>query len=191
MTQSYRAAATALWGEAGAFAHDAYGRARRLYPELPAELPIVIGITAYGHCTALTRSGWRYGPRITIASNLFARGRNRVEDTVIHEMLHAWLHVTDQDPQHDNPNWYQAVSRLSPQVLGHDLDVHHMPAGRRRKSVRVPNPRHGEEGQPKTVVRKVPIRDPAGRLHARVAGWPHTFRPPGWDRGQPIDCPTY
>lgn len=84
----YRRAAVALWGEAGAVAHD-----------LPALAPAAaraarraahrLGITAYGHCVGLTRVDWTDGPRITIASSLFAEGRARVADTMIHEMLHA------------------------------------------------------------------------------------------------------
>jgi hypothetical protein len=66
-----------LWGEAGAYAHDVYAAHRPLFPELPEQLPIVIGITAYGHCLGLTR-GSKSGPRITLAFNLFATGRRRV-----------------------------------------------------------------------------------------------------------------
>jgi hypothetical protein len=49
-TTRYRGAAQVLWGEAGTYCHDSYQRQRHLFPELPDELPIVIGITAYGKC---------------------------------------------------------------------------------------------------------------------------------------------
>jgi hypothetical protein len=107
-----------------------------------------------------------------------------VEDTVIHEMGHAWLYLTGQETAHDSDAWYAMVRRLSPAVLGHELDARR---GAARKSVRVPNPRFGEDGQPKTVVRKVPVNDAIA--HADVARWP--VRPEAFDPGQPIDCPTY
>lgn len=180
-TTTYRDAATLLWGDAGAYAHDAYTRWRPLFPELPDELPIVIGITAYGHCVALTRTGWQRGPRISIASNLFKIGPRRVDDAMVHEMLHAWLAVTGQSTAHDSEAWYAAVRRLSPAVLGHPLDVRR---GAHRKSVRVKL-----DGGSVSVIRK--IRNPDAVPHASVAGWPHPFRPEGYDRGEPIDCPTY
>src|SRR4051812_15414667 len=71
---SYRDAAVALWDEAGGYCHDAYDRLHPLYPELPEAVPIVIGITAYGHCIGLTRADWSSRPRITIASNQFQEG---------------------------------------------------------------------------------------------------------------------
>jgi hypothetical protein len=37
-------------GKVGAYAYDAYDRMRgELLPDLPARLPVVIGLTAYGH----------------------------------------------------------------------------------------------------------------------------------------------
>jgi len=182
----YRDAATALWGDAGAFAHDAYGRNRHLYPELPEQLPIVIGITAYGACRGLTRIGGSHGPRISLFSAEFAKGRRIVEDILIHEMLHAWLTITGQDISHDSDAWYTAIRRLSPAVLGRDLDVRR---GVTRRSVRVPNPRFGEDGQPKTLVRKAPVE--GATPHGDIARWPQPFRPTDFDPGPPIDCPTY
>ena len=186
-TTSYRDAATALWGEAGAYVHDAYNRWLPRFPELPDELPIVIGITAYGRCIGLTRAGWQHGPRITIASNLFKAGRRAVDDTMVHEMLHAWLYVTGQSApahksDHDTEAWYAAIRRLSPAVLGHDLDVRR---GAARKSVRVKL----DDGS--SVVRKVANPDYTGPTHDMVARWPHPFRPEDYDCGEPIDCPTY
>jgi hypothetical protein len=186
-TMRYKDAAVALWGEAGAFAHDCYARNRGLYPELPDELPIVIGIAAYGHCVGLTRAVWPGGPRISLASQRFAEGRNLVEDTMIHEMLHAWLHITGQDIGHDSAGWYTAVNRLSAAVLGRELNA---VRGAQRKSVRVPNPRWRPIGtEPRTVVRKVRVQVEVP--HRDVAGWPYALRPADWSPGEPIDCPTY
>ncbi len=183
---SYRDAAVTLWGEAGAYAHDVYARFRaQHFPELPDQVPIVIGITAYGHCIGLTRSGWQHGPRITIASNQFKTGRHAVDDVLVHEMLHAWLAATEQDTDHDTESWYAAVRRLSPAVLGCELDVRR---GSGRRSVRVPNPDAGEGG-PATVVRKVAV--PGAVVHGDVARWPGPFRPDDHDPGPPIECPSY
>ncbi|MPZ64542.1 MAG: hypothetical protein GEU83_03155 [Pseudonocardiaceae bacterium] len=184
---SYRDAAAALWGEAGMYAHDGYACFRaEHFAELPEQLPIVIGITAYGRCLGLTRAGWEHGPRITLASNLFRAGRGHVDDTLLHEMLHAWLHETGQDTGHDSEAWYAAVRRLSPAVLGHELDARR---GAGRRSVRVPNPNAGQEGQPATVVRKVAVTEMV--QHSDVARWPSPFRPTDHDFGAPINCPTY
>lgn len=184
----YRAGAVAHWGEAGAYAHDTYTRLRVAYfPELPAQIPIVIGLTAWGACRGQTRGGWEHGPRITLHSTMtFGRGRRHVDDTLLHEQLHAWLHVTGRDPSHDSADWYAAVRRLSPAVLGHELDIRR---GGDRKSVRVPNPAY-EPGvdDRKTLVRKV--RAAGSVAHGRVARWPAAFRPDDYDWGEPIPCPT-
>jgi hypothetical protein len=193
----YREAAVALWGDAGAYAHDTYGRLRPwLYPELPESLPIVIGIQAYGHCLALTGPRWHAGPRISIASNLFPAGREHVTDVLTHEMLHAWLHVTGRQLAHESADWYAAVRRLSPAVLGRELDVEYRPPGKRRRSVRVPNPAYDpadeNSQEPKTVVRKEPVPpDDAEHEHGLVARWPGSYRPDGYDYGVPIECPIY
>ncbi len=178
---TYRDAAIKLWGPAGQHAHDTYQRLLPLYPGLPGELPIVIGITAYGNCKAITRCGWEFGPRITLHSGVhgYGTGRRMVEDTIAHEMLHAWLFVTGKDVGHNSDDWYDAVNQLSPAVLGHDLGAKR---GADKKSVRVTI-----DG--KSTVRKVKVDDAIA--HADVAGWPWTFRPAGYDAGKPIPVPTY
>lgn len=190
---AYRDAAVVLWGEAGAFVHDSYARHReRIFPELPADPAIVIGITAYGHCIGLTRGDWNAGPRITIASNTFKVGHRHVDDVMVHEMLHAWLTVTGRRTEHDSDDWYAMIRKLSPTVLGHDLDIRR---GAQRKSVREPNPNHGQvrpdgtRDARKTIVRKVPI--PGAVAHADIARWPYPFRPADYDQGRVIDCPSY
>lgn len=197
---SYRDAAVKFWGAAGAYAYDAYTRIRpALYPELPERLPIVIGITAYGHCLGLTRGGWEHGPRITLPPEIFRGttaatatrnvpgGARQVDDVLTHEMLHAWLIVTGRQHGHDSGDWYKAVRRLSPAVLGRELAARR---GGDRKSVRVPNPAYQPGGgAPKTLVRKEPVKTAV--QHADVARWPQAFRPETYDWGQPIDCLSY
>lgn len=188
MTVSYRDAAEALWGQAGAYAHDAYARLRAgLYPELPIQVPIVIGITAYGHCDGLTRTSWQHGPRISLFSSAFGRGHRYLDDLLTHEMLHAWLAVTLRAVRHDSADWYVAVRRLSPAVLGRAIDARR---GAARRSVRIPNPdwRPGSAA-PRTLVRKQAV--PGAVPHADVATWPQSFRPDGYEWGTPIDCPPY
>lgn len=189
MKTTYREAATVLWGEAGALVHDEYTRLLPHYPGLPDQLPIVIGITAYGHVIGLCRyMTWEYGPRITIASWQFSKGRRQVADIMAHEMLHARLHLEGLDTEHDSHSWYDEVRRLSPVVLGRELDARR---GADRKSVRVPNP-EWQEGTdvPKTIVRKERVHDAV--QHGDVARWPHSFRPEGYyDGGEPIPCPSY
>lgn len=198
-TVSYPDCAIRYWGEAGAVAYRAYDRIRAaLYPELPAELPIVIGLTPYGACLGMTRGRWEHGPRITLPPEIFtgtvsegARrtvrgGARQVDDVLVHEMLHAWLVVTGRDMRHDSDDWYEAVRRLSPAVLGHGLEVRR---GAARKSVRVPNPAYVPGGtMPKTVVRKERAADAIA--HDLVARWPQAFRPEDYDWGTPIPCPT-
>lgn len=189
MTVSYRDAAVALWGDAGAYAHDAYSQLRAShFPELPASLPIVIGITAYGACRGKTDSGWDRRPRITLASREFiAVGLRAVDDVLTHEMLHAWLTVTGcHDGDSHGRAWYEQVRRLSPAVLGHELAVRH---GQDRKSVRVPNPDYEPgNGRPRTLVRKVRVDD----THGQVARWPGSFRPVEYDWGPLMpECPSY
>jgi hypothetical protein len=176
---TYRDAAIKLWGDAGRHAHDTYQHLLPLYPGLPDELPIVIGITAYGHCKAITRCGWDFGPRITLHSGVYgyAAGRRLVEDTIAHEMLHAWLFLTGKEVGHNTNDWYDGVNRLSPAILGHDLGAKR---GADKKSVRL-------EGL--KTPRKVKVEDAI--QHADVARWPHPFRPAGYDVGLPIPVPSY
>lgn len=190
MSVSYRAAAEALWGEAGLLAHDAYDRVRRdvFDGDLPGQIPIVIGITAYGHCDGLTRSGWSHGPRISLSSSAFGRGQRWVVDLVTHEMLHVWLGLSELQTKHAGADWYEHVRRLSPAVLGHEVDARR---GAGRRSVRVPNPDWEEGGDlPKTVVRKERVDGVI--QHADVARWPHAFRPENYySHDAPVGCPTY
>lgn len=80
------AAGEALWGEAGRHVYATYRRLRaELFPQLPEELPIVIGLTAYGHCLGLTRYPWEHGARVTLAPLIFAQGRGMVDDILLHE----------------------------------------------------------------------------------------------------------
>lgn len=180
------AAGEALWGEGGRYAYASYRRLRDLhFPALPDELPIVIGLTAYGHCLGVTRSPWTNGARITLAPLVFRQGWRIVDDVLVHEMLHASLVAEGRDPKHAGADWYAEVARLSPAVLGHALGVQRP----QRRSVRIPDPAYGPDDRRKTVVRKV--SDDDERIHAAIARWPVPFRPADYDFGEPIKLPTY
>lgn len=180
------AAGEALWGEAGAYVYASYRRLRLAhFPALPDELPIVIGLTAYGHCLGLTRTPWEHGARITLAPLLFRQGRRMVDDVLVHEMVHVDLVMGRQDPRHESDAWYAAVRRLSPVVLGHPLEGE--PDA--RKSVRIPNPNYGEQDQRRTVVRKIVV--PGAFSHGEISRWPTPFRPADYDFGDPLPVATY
>lgn len=178
-------AAAVLWGPAGEYLYATYGRLRNeLFPELPASLPMVIGLTAYGRCVGLTRS-WPTGARISVAPNVFAQGEHMVDDVVVHEMLHVSLLTRGDDHKHAGDPWYAEIRRLSPAVLGRDLDIERP----RRHSVRVPNPAYGPTDPRRTVVRKA--AQDSGGVHAAAARWPVAFRPAGYDFGPPITVASY
>lgn len=179
----YLQAAAVLWGEAGRYAVTEYQRLNSaLFDGALPPLPVVIGLTAYGKCLGATRDHgeWDAGhlPRISLAPEIFrgsrrmTGGRNVVTDVVLHEMLHAHLMLAGRDHKHNGRPWCQAISRLSPLLLGCDI-----------KAVPV-NPRRVDG----TVVR----RPREGHLDRKtLAGWPGTLRGPDWDRGEPIPVDTY
>lgn len=184
-TASLAHAGAALWGPGGAYLYAAYERLQsRLFPELPPELPMVIGLTAYGHCIGLTRS-WPSGARISVAPKVFAEGARMVDDVLVHEMLHVSLMQTGLDHKHAGEPWYSEVRRLSPKVLGRELDV----TRPKRRSVRVPNPAYGPSDGRRTLVRKV--SDDSAGLHAAMARWPMPFRPARYYIGPAIAVATY
>ncbi|MDQ6796480.1 MAG: hypothetical protein M3011_00405 [Actinomycetota bacterium] len=178
-------AATRLWGPAGGYLYAAYDRLReQVFPDLPAELPMVIGLTAYGHCIGLTRS-WPSGARISVAPKVFAEGERMVDDVLVHEMLHVSLIGAGKDPKHAGDSWYAEIRRLSPAVLGRELDVDRP----KRRSVRIPNPSYGPDDRRRTLVRKV--SQGSEGVHAAMARWPTPFRPAGYDFGPPIATASY
>jgi len=113
---------------------------------------MVIGITAYGHCIALTRGYDR--PRISIASTLFRDGTVAVSATILHEMIHAKLVLEGKDSAHNGQPWCDEITRLSPSVLGRA--IHAKPVRPRRV-----------DGKPKRVV------EPGHLSRKELARWPH------------------
>jgi hypothetical protein len=143
----YRRAAEVLWGEAGAWAVDEYQRHNLAYfgGELPP-VPIVIGLTAYGHCLGITRHEGEWSgevPRITLQSPVFAKGTLWVSDIIIHEMVHAKLMLAQENVRHNARPWCAEIERLSPLVLGRSIKA--APVNPRRiggKNVRLEHEGH-------------------------------------------------
>ena len=139
----YRQAAAWLWGEAGEYAADESARLNREFfaGSIPP-LPIVIGLTAYGRCIGLTRVHV-IPPRITLASELFngslrtQGGPLMVSDTLIHEMLHAFLMLRGENFDHNQAPWCRMITELSPELAGGEILA--APVG----TMRVPNPGQG------------------------------------------------
>lgn len=184
----YRQAAIWLWGAAGEYAADESARVNREYfaGSVPP-LPVVIGITAYGHCLGLTRGRRRAIPRISLASRAFNHGGPRtVFDLILHEVLHAFLMLRGEDPAHNAAPWCAMITELTPAVIT-GAEILAAPVG----TTRVPNPARERDPQaPKTrVVRRA--RD--GHLtQDQLARWPHSVRPEGYyDGQQPIPVDTY
>ena len=186
----YRQAAVWLWGQAGEFAAGEFAALNREHfaGSVPP-LPIVIGITAYGHCIALTRG--HSTPRISLASELFnGSGRLRggplmVSDTLIHEMLHAFLMLRGENPAHNAAPWCRMITDLTPGLAGREVQAE------RVGTMRVPNPdREIDPAAPKTkVVRRA---RPGYLTQDQLARWPHSVRPEDYYLTQkPIPVDTY
>lgn len=185
----YRQAAIWLWGAAGEFAADEFARINREhFAGSITPLPIVIGIAAYGHCIGLTRG--HSTPRISLASEVF-NGSHRTpggpltaSDTLMHEMVHAFLMLRGETPSHNFAPWCRMITELS-RDLGYEIQAE--PVG----TMRVPNPdRDTNPDAPKTkVIRKA--KD--GHLgQDQLARWPHSIRPGGhYDHQKPIPVDTY
>jgi hypothetical protein len=172
----YRRAAGVLWGQAGEFCVDEFERLNDwLFDgELPP-LPIVIGITAYGKCIGLTRGAGNWDgevPRITIASNLFAQGANWVTETMLHEMVHVKLILTNQIPEHNAMPWCAEITRLTQLAYGTKINA--------------------EPVNPRRVNGKVVRQRRDGFLaRAELARWPHCLHDESWNPGEPISVETY
>jgi hypothetical protein len=172
----YRRAASVLWGEGGEYCVDEFERLNRdHFAGVLPPLPIVIGITAYGKCIGLTRGGGSWDeslPRITIASNQFRVGSQKVTEILLHEMIHAKLMLAKQNPDHNDKPWCSEIMRLSREVFGKEILADPV------------NPRR-VDGK---VVRKA--RD--GYLtRDEIAKWPDCLRDESWEPGRRIRLEFY
>jgi hypothetical protein len=175
--EDYLQAARLIWGPAGEFIVTEFARLNDLHfsGELPP-LPMVIGITAYGHAWGLCRyepvSAGRV-PRITIASNLFGLGANIVSDTILHELVHAKLDLEGKNPAHNGTPWCQEITRLTPALIGQEIKA--APVKQRRVD-------NGKRTR----------RAPDGFLERKqLARWPHSVRPADFDAGDVLYVDSY
>jgi hypothetical protein len=153
------------WGEVGGRVAQAWADfnnvyfGRRLKP-----LPIFLTpATPYGKRVAWTCCG---GPVTHIALCAPKRGTVLVadRDTLLHEMIHQFLHEAGEDTKHAGEPWCREVMRLHKQITGKEIwagkyTVMKKRVGGRRVSVRVNLPRPGT-GEP-----SIP--------QAEIARWPH------------------
>lgn len=185
--REYQSAAALLWGPAGEFAVDEFGRLNREHfaGSVPP-LPIVIGLTAFGRCIGLTRYGldWLKSPRISLAPGIFD-STLRVSDVLVHELAHAALMLRGEDPGHNGASWCRLITELSPDVLGREITA--APVGTRR----VPNQaRETDPKAPRTIV--IRRAEPGALSRAELATWPQALRPGGYyEGGVRIAVPTY
>ena len=191
--EEYARAARLLWGDAGTYAAAEFRHLNDRYfrGELPP-LPIVINLTAYGHCIGLTRpTAWLAHPRITVSTEAFngsrrmPGGRRMVTDVLVHEMVHAWLILRGENPKHNDDPWCKTIGELSLAVLGHEINA------RPVRPRRVPNPdREADPKAPKTIVVRRP--EPGAMSQGDLARWPTPQRPDGFYQGdERILVPTY
>lgn len=171
----YRLAALTLWGETGAWFVDEFQRHNERYfaGGLPP-LPIVFGLSAYGHCLGVTRFEGEWGPlpRITLSTSYGPLGQNVASDLLLHEMIHARLILAGEDTRHNADPWCREIMRITPLLR--------LPAIR---AARVRTRR----------VNKVPQqRELPGHLsRAQLARWPHSIRPSDYPPGERVLITTY
>jgi len=188
----YARAASLLWGPAGELAAAEFARLNReLFAGSIPPVPVMIGLTAFGHCIGLTRTAdWLAAPRITLAPELFngnhrTRGGPRmVADVLVHEMVHAALRFRGEDSAHNAAPWCRLITELSPGLAGREISA------RPVRTRRIPNPaRESDPAAPKTKVARV--ADPGCMPQKALARWPHSIRPDDWYAGDaPIRVPT-
>jgi hypothetical protein len=156
-------------------------------------MPVIIGLAAYGRCLGITRKveDWLDSPRITLMPEVF-NGNHRTQggprtlaDVLLHEMIHASLMFSGENPHHNGEPWCQAITRLSPAVLGREITAR--PVMPRR----VPNPERDHDPKaPKSKVVRKP--EPGAMTQDQLATWPLSVRPADYYRDQkPIPVPTY
>jgi hypothetical protein len=173
----YREAAVILWGPAGGFAVDEAERLNRAYfDESLPPLPLVVGLTAYGHCIGATRPDGPWVPdtvpRITLHPMVFRCGTREVGDVVLHELVHVKLILAGLPSKHNTRTWCAEIERLSPLYLARTIQA---------------RPVHPRRIKGRSVRQALP-----GYLsHKELARWPQSCRPPGGDPGPVLAVPTY
>ena len=103
-----------------------------------------------------------------------------VSDTLIHEMLHAFLMLRGENPAHNAAPWCRMITELTPGLAAREIKAE--PVG----TMRVPNPdRDTDPKAPKTKVVRRP--KPGCLTQDQLARWPHSIRPAGLLRRSEAD----
>jgi hypothetical protein len=153
------------WGEQGERVADCWVEFNRLYfggRLLP--LPIFLTpVMPYGRMIGWTCCG---GAVTHIALAAPRNGRFLVADknTLLHEMLHQFLHESKEDPKHAGAPWCREIMRLTKQITGKNIwagpyTVRKVREGDGRRSMRV-NLAEPGTGRP-SIEQKI------------IARWPH------------------
>lgn len=111
-------------GERGRFAYEAYRWANKALFKRKLKAPLIQwALTPYGACIAMARM--RPGDAvITLHPSLWKPGIEgplRTLDTMVHELLHVYIHAVLEEGRtgnssHDNPVWVREILSLSPKL---------------------------------------------------------------------------
>ena len=171
---NYRHAAEAFWpGPWVDLAYDGFEIINRtLYEGALPPMPIVFGLTPHGRSLGFCACRTDAPPRITLHSSLIDPKSakpwhtDRVEwnpasmiDVLTHELIHAHLFITGQNPDHNEAPWCAEIERQS-----HLVGVGSITASPWKRA------RDG-----KKLVYK-PIK-PNSIPRAALGRWPHAMRP--------------
>lgn len=165
--------------------YDAYDRLNTLcfHDQLPP-LPITIELQAYGKALASCRYH-SSKPTLNFSTHLLNHHKlSYVVDVVLHEMMHAAVHMLEEPlpiwandrpthsdyGSHNSPQWCAQIMRLSPIIgLGEIISAPWI------KARHAKNP---EPGAPAGLYRRPMLPDAISRAAAR--SWPHSVRPHGF-----------
>jgi hypothetical protein len=154
------------WGKKGAAVADAWRAFNALYfGNRLKPLPIFLTpATPYGK-----RLGWTCCAREVTHIALAAPGKGRLlvadRNTLLHEMIHQFLHERGEDTGHDGEPWRREIMRLTLQITGKEVWAGAPTVGKRklpdgsRASCRHNRP-HPETGAPSLT-------------QCQIACWPH------------------
>jgi hypothetical protein len=148
------------WGQLGLCVADCWVEFNRLYfggRLLP--LPIFLTpVLPYGRCVGQTEC---CGVVTHIALAAPRQGRFLVadKDTLLHEMLHQFLHEAGENPKHEGMPWCREIMRLTKQITGKDIwagayTIRKVRDGQARRSVRINLPEPGT-GRPSIGQRQI------------------------------------
>ncbi len=104
------------WGEVGTNVFRAWEEFnKRFFDDALRPVPIVMVATSpYGHWVGCTH--WLRHPRRVAYIGMTAPNNRKLASdpgVLLHEMVHAWLVHTGEDPSHEGRPWCREITRLS------------------------------------------------------------------------------